>query len=131
MTENEEKKLCAEALIISGVKLEKCMKCGKCSGACPSYDEMEYHPHQFVDMVSRGQIKKLMESASIYKCLSCFVCVERCPRNVMPANIIEAVRALQERPQGTDRLTPDEVKNILDDDTPQQLLMAAFRKYSR
>ena len=28
MTENEEKKLCAEALIISGVKPEKCMKCG-------------------------------------------------------------------------------------------------------
>ena len=36
---------------ISGVNHRKCMQCGKCSGACPNYDEMEYHPHQFVTMV--------------------------------------------------------------------------------
>lgn len=29
---------------ISGVNPRKCMRCGKCSGACPAYDEMEYHP---------------------------------------------------------------------------------------
>ena len=58
----------------------KCMRCGKCSGTCPSYDEMEYHPHQFVYMVEKGEIEKLMASKSLYKCLSCFACVERCPR---------------------------------------------------
>ena len=31
------------------------MSCGKCSATCPAYDEMEYHPHQFVDMVENGQ----------------------------------------------------------------------------
>ena len=36
---------------ISGVNPRKCMKCGKCTASCPAYDEMEYHPHQFVDMV--------------------------------------------------------------------------------
>lgn len=126
-----EQDLSREAVIIGGVHPERCMKCGKCSGACPSYNEMEYHPHQFVDMVSKGQIKKLMESESIYKCLSCFVCVERCPRNVFPANIVEAVRTLRERQQGQDRLTPDMIADIIDEDTPQQLLMAAFRKYSK
>ena len=25
---------------ISGVNPRKCMRCGKCSGACPAYDEM-------------------------------------------------------------------------------------------
>lgn len=128
MTENQ---LCNEALIMSAVNPEKCMKCGKCSGACPSFGEMEYHPHQFVDMVSKGKIKALMESEGIYKCLSCFVCVERCPRDVMPANIVEAVRVLKIRQQGCDILTPDMIAGVLDDDTPQQLLMAAFRKYSK
>ena len=33
--------------ITSGVNVRKCMRCGKCSATCPSYDEMEYHPHQF------------------------------------------------------------------------------------
>lgn len=31
-------------LRISGVDVLKCMRCGKCSGTCPSYDEMEYIP---------------------------------------------------------------------------------------
>ena len=33
---------------ISGVNPLKCMKCGKCSASCPSYNEMDIKPHQFV-----------------------------------------------------------------------------------
>ena len=44
----------------SGADVTKCMRCGKCSGTCPSYEEMEYHPHQFVYMVEKGEIDKLM-----------------------------------------------------------------------
>ena len=46
---------------ISGANVLKCMRCGKCSATCPSYDDMPYHPHQFVYMVEKGQIDKLME----------------------------------------------------------------------
>ena len=77
---------------ISGVNPRKCMRCGKCSASCPAYDEMEYHPHQFVSMVENGRIEELLSSKGIYTCLSCFACVERCPRNVEPAKLIEAVR---------------------------------------
>ena len=55
---------------ISGVNPRLCMKCGKCSGTCPAYDEMEYHPHQFVSMVENGQIEPLLASKSLYTCLS-------------------------------------------------------------
>jgi heterodisulfide reductase subunit C len=90
MTKKELQKEQIERM--SGVKVLKCMRCGKCSATCPSYDEMEYHPHQFVYMVEKGEIEKLMESDSIYKCLTCFACVERCPRDVEPAKVVEAVR---------------------------------------
>ena len=63
-------------------------------------DEMEYHPHQFVSMVENGRIDELMASKGIYTCLSCFACVERCPRNVEPAKLIEAVRLAVIRQQG-------------------------------
>ena len=43
---------------LSGTDVRKCMKCGKCSATCPAYDEMEYHPHQFVNMVESGDIEK-------------------------------------------------------------------------
>lgn len=120
-----------ELLRMSGVNPRKCMRCGKCSATCPAYDEMEYHPHQFVSMVENGDIEPLMQSESLYRCLSCFACVERCPRGVEPAKLVEAVRLSVIREQGANRLTPDAVPAMLDDDVPQQLLVSAFRKYTK
>ena len=51
-----------QILRTSGVDVLKCMRCGKCSATCPSYDEMEYHPHEFVYMVEKGETEKLMNS---------------------------------------------------------------------
>lgn len=127
MFNNEKEQILRE----SGVNVLKCMRCGKCSGTCPSYDEMEYHPHQFVYMVEKGEIEKLLNSPSIYKCLSCFACVERCPRGVEPAKIVEAVRTIATRRQGENHLNAEDVPCIVDDDTPGQLLVSAFRKYKK
>ena len=120
-----------DILRISGVNPRKCMKCGKCSGTCPAYDEMEYHPHQFVYMVERGQIDKLMQSKSIYKCLTCFACLERCPRNVEPAKLIEAVRLAVIRQQGMNHMTENDIPALLDDKLPQQAIVSAMRKYKK
>lgn len=116
---------------ISGVNPRKCMKCGKCTASCPAYDEMDYHPHQFVDMVETGRIEELMRSKGIYLCLSCFACVERCPRSVEPAKLIEAVRLAVIRQQGKDHLTPDQIPLKLDENLPQQAITSAFRKYRK
>ena len=120
-----------QLLRMSGVNPKKCMRCGKCSGTCPSYDSMEYHPHQFVSMVENGEIEKLMQSDSIYKCLSCFACVERCPRDVKPGKLIDAARQLVVREKGGDYLKADEIPELLDPELPQQLLVSAFRRYRR
>ena len=120
-----------EILRSSGVNPKKCMKCGKCSGTCPAYDEMEYHPHQFVNMVETGDIEPLMNSESLYKCLSCFACIDRCPRGVQLAKLVEAVRLAVVRQQGKNHLTANDVPALLDDETPQQLLVSALRKYTK
>ena len=120
-----------EILRMSGVNTSKCMKCGKCSATCPAYDEMEYHPHQFVVMVEEGNIEPLLNSDSLYKCLTCFACVERCPRSVEPAKLIEAVRDAVIRQKGGSFLSPDDIPAKLDSELPQQALMAAFRKYRK
>ena len=126
-----EKETAQRVIEISGVNPRKCMKCGKCSATCPSYDEMEYHPHQFVDMIDKGQVEKLLDSESLYKCLTCFACIERCPRGVEPAKLIEAVRLVKIRQQGQNHLKADIIPDILDDDMPQQAIVSAFRKYSK
>lgn len=120
-----------QILRISGVNPRKCMRCGKCSGTCPSYDEMEYHPHQFVYMVEQGDIETLMKSKSIYQCLSCFACVDRCPRGVEPAKLVEALRLAVIRQKGMNRLNADDIPALLDDDMPQQAIVSALRKYAK
>ena len=125
------KRLREEILRMSGVNTSKCIKCGKCSATCPAYDEMEYHPHQFVGMVETGDIEPLLSSDSLYKCLSCFACVDRCPRGVEPAKVVEAVRLTAVKKQGNNRMSATDVPKMIDADTPQQLLVSAFRKYTK
>ena len=128
---NSNKYLREEIIRISGADVSKCMRCGKCSATCPAYDEMEYHPHQFVNMVESGEIEPLLNSESLYKCLSCFACIDRCPRGVQPAKVVEAVRLAATRKQGANHLIPDDIPAIVEEDTPQQLLVSAFRKYTK
>ncbi len=115
----------------SGVNVLKCMRCGKCTATCPNYEEMEYHPHEFVYMVEKGDLEKLMASQSIYRCLTCFACVERCPRGVEPAKLIEAVRLAAVHRQGENHIVPDDIPGMLDDDLPQQAIVSVFRKYTK
>ena len=129
--ENKNGRMKEQILRMSGVNPLKCMRCGKCSATCPSYDEMEYHPHQFVYMVENGELEPLLKSESIYKCLSCFACVDRCPRGVEPAKLVEALRLCVVREKGANLMKPDDIPALLDDDMPQQAIMSALRKYSK
>ena len=116
---------------ITGINPRKCMRCGKCSAACPAYGEMEYHPHQFVAMIERGAVEELMASRAIWNCLSCMACLERCPRSVEPARLVEAARLLVIRQAGKNHLLPDQIPAMLDSEIPQQALVSALRKYGK
>ena len=59
--QNKNERMKEQILRMSGVNPLKCMRCGKCSGTCPSYYEMEYHPHQFVYMVETGELEPLLK----------------------------------------------------------------------
>lgn len=125
---NNRKELIQE---ISGVNPYKCMKCGKCSATCPSFAEMDIKPHQFVSYVLNDDVEALANSKSLWKCLSCFACVERCPRDVKPGKLIDAVRQTVIRQKDADYLRPDDIPELAAEDVPQQLLVSAFRRYRR
>ena len=108
------------------------MRCGKCSATCPCYDEMEYHPHQFVYMVEKGEIEKLMALAN--PSISAFPALpawSAAPAGVEPAKLVEAVRLQVIRQQGMNHLKADDIPALLDDDLPQQAIVSALRKYSK
>ncbi len=127
-TEKKQSELIRE---ISGVNPLKCMKCGKCSATCPAFDEMDIKPHQFVTYVIEENIEALVQSNSLWKCLACFACVERCPRDVKPGKLIDAARQVVVRQRGQNYLKADDIPELLDEDTPQQLLVSALRRYRR
>lgn len=116
---------------LSGTDVRKCMRCGKCSGRCPAFKEMDIKPHQFVSFLADGKIDKLLECDAIWNCLSCMACVERCPRGVAPAAVVEAVRDTIVRAQGKNGLKAEEIPPIVDEYIPQQLLVSAYRKYNK
>ena len=125
-------KECEEILNrISGTDVKKCMKCGKCSGRCPAFNDMDIKPHQFVSMLCQGKIDQLLESQAIWNCLSCMACVERCPRGVAPAAVVEAVRDTVVRMQGANGIKAEDIPPIVDEFIPQQLLVSAYRKYNK
>lgn len=128
---NDNKKQAEKIKEISGANPLKCIKCGKCSASCPAFDEMDIKPHQFVSYVINENIDALVQSKSLWKCLSCFACVERCPRDVQPGRIIDAARQLVVRQRGQAYLSADEIPELLDPELPQQLLVSAFRRYRR
>ena len=116
---------------LSGTDVRKCMKCGKCSGRCPAFKDMDIKPHQFVTMLGKGKIDELLESKAIWNCLSCMACVERCPRGVAPAAVVEAVRDTVVRMQGANGIKAEDIPPIVDELIPQQLLVSAYRKYNK
>ncbi len=118
-------------LRISGTDVKKCMKCGKCSGRCPAFKEMDVKPHQFVSLLAKGKIEILLESKAIWNCLSCMACVERCPRGVAPAAVVEAVRDTVARMQNGNGVKAEDIPPIVDELIPQQLLVSAYRKYNK
>ena len=128
MTKNEQ---IENILRLSGTDVRKCVKCGKCSGRCPAFKEMDIKPHQFVSLLAKGRIEVLLESDAIWNCLSCMACVERCPRGVAPAAVVEAVRDTVVRMQNGNGIRAEDIPPIVDELIPQQLLVSAYRKYNK
>ena len=62
--------------------------------------------------------------------------MDRCPRNVEPAKLVEAVRLAVIRQQGGNHLKPERIPEIVaeempDPELPQQAVVTAFRKYAK
>ncbi|MDR1744918.1 MAG: 4Fe-4S dicluster domain-containing protein [Planctomycetota bacterium] len=116
---------------ISGVDVKRCMRCGKCSASCPAFQDMDLHPQKVVAMVADGEAENLANANALWRCMSCFLCVERCPRDVRPANVIEAVKLMRIRQKGANHMPQDGIPAMVDDELPQQAIVAAMRKYAK
>ncbi|MCK5628497.1 4Fe-4S dicluster domain-containing protein [Candidatus Bathyarchaeota archaeon] len=73
---------------------ELCHQCGKCSSGCPVSSFLDFRPRRIVAMDQLGMIEELVKSEIIWQCAQCLTCKERCPREVAPYDVIQALQNL-------------------------------------
>lgn len=78
--------------VIGDQKPEYCHQCGKCSSGCPAASFLDFRPRKIVAMVQLGMIEELLKSEVIWSCAQCLGCKERCPRDVAPYDVIQALQ---------------------------------------
>ena len=88
---------------------EECNQCGKCSSGCPSARVLDLRPRKIALTAQRDRLLELLSSDVIWTCAQCHQCMERCPRDVTPYEVIIylqglAVRKGMDYPKDLDRL---------------------------
>ena len=66
----------------SGVRLRLCLECGNCSGICQFGYLMLYPPSRMIAMMRADRINKVLETDTVWMCVSCYACTAACPSKV-------------------------------------------------
>ncbi|TET24058.1 MAG: hypothetical protein E3J78_01740 [Candidatus Cloacimonadota bacterium] len=71
-----------------------CYQCGKCSAGCPVNYKMDYQPSEIMRMLQLGMVDQILNSKTIWLCISCETCTTRCPRENDPARVMDTLRSI-------------------------------------
>jgi heterodisulfide reductase subunit C len=87
----------------TATRLELCIQCGTCGGSCPSAADMDHTPRQLFAMVRAGMRDEVLRSNTPWMCLTCNLCVVRCPQEIRIPDVMAVLKSIADR-EGT---TPD------------------------
>ncbi|MDR2056924.1 MAG: 4Fe-4S dicluster domain-containing protein [Dysgonamonadaceae bacterium] len=79
----------------TGVDSIRCYQCGKCSAGCPLAGDMDFTPNTVMRMIQveeKETDKKLLQSEAIWLCLSCEMCISRCPMEIDIPKVMDFLR---------------------------------------
>ena len=77
-----------------GERIYDCVQCGTCSGSCPVSYFMDNPPRKLFAMIRAGLRDRVLESANLWLCTSCYACTIRCPQQIAVTDIIYALKRL-------------------------------------
>jgi len=83
-----------------GVDASRCYQCGKCTAGCPMAPYMDLVPSQLMRLVQIGDAaaeETLLRCTAIWSCAGCLTCTQRCPRELDPAAVMDALREMSYR----------------------------------
>lgn len=78
-----------------GETITRCWQCGTCTASCcmhTDYGLTEFNPRYFIYLAQVGYEKELRRYATtIWRCVSCNKCVERCPKGVKVEEVVHSI----------------------------------------
>jgi len=79
---------------ISGIDINSCLQCKKCSNGCPVSGYTSSSPSEIIKKLQMGAGKELLDSEIIWTCVSCATCFSRCPMEINMAEVMDALRVM-------------------------------------
>lgn len=76
------------------VNLDTCMQCGCCTGGCSGIEAMDFSPRQIIQLIKMDERAVLLNSRTIWMCVSCHICEDRCPAGIKISGLMDALRAI-------------------------------------
>ena len=68
--------------VSDGERIRTCLQCATCSGACPFGYLMDYPPGKMIGLLRANMFEKVMETDTVWMCVSCYACTEFCPQKI-------------------------------------------------
>jgi heterodisulfide reductase subunit C len=69
------------------------LECGKCSGGCSYAAGFDYTPRKIIQLIKLNEMNTLLSMDSLWTCLSCQLCLDRCPSGIDIPRIIDYLRS--------------------------------------
>ncbi len=79
-------------LMVEQLELLGCIQCGKCTGGCPVARKTVLNIRSLIYHMLVEPELDVNTHPELWDCTCCFTCVERCPKDVRPADLIIELR---------------------------------------
>lgn len=99
---------------LKGLDFNLCYQCGRCTSSCPVFrkDASLLNPRKIIHKAAIG-VKEVLSDPALWRCTTCYECVEQCPQTVNFVDLVVALRNLAFEEGLAPKGVQDEMRAVL------------------